>query len=82
MINRFAIMDIHGGGNTDNLVDSAATDTLLDAFKNNIGTNNLDYGAVYWPWVQTSVVQPSDLNYFNISNIADIQAKIKEESCC
>lgn len=80
MINRFSILDIHGGGKKENLVDSSTTDALLNSFKDGIGTDDLNYGAVYWPWVQASVVHPSDLDFRNIINLLNIQEKIKEEA--
>ena len=79
MINRFAILDIHGGGKMSNLVDNAAIDELYTSFKDGIGINDLNYGAVYWPWVQASVVQPSDLDFRNISNFTELQEKMKAE---
>lgn len=77
MINRFAILDIHGGGKKENLIDSSTTDALLKSFKDGIGTNDLDYGAVYWPWVQASVVELNELDFRNISNLKHVQEKIK-----
>ena len=44
---RFTIMDIK---------DSATGNTLaadVDAFRNNVGMNNLKYGAAYHPWIKT-----------------------------
>ena len=44
---RFAILDIK---------DSATGNTLttdVDTFRNNVGMNNLKYGAAYHPWIQT-----------------------------
>ena len=80
MINRFAILDIHGGGDKEKIKDNAAIDELHDAFKENISSRSLNYGAVYWPWLQTSIVQPSDLDFRNISNLVALQEEIKEEA--
>ncbi len=79
MINRFAILDIHGGGKRENLVNSSTIDALLKSFNTGIGTDDLDYGAVYWPWLQASVVETSDLDFRNIINFADVKEKIKAE---
>ncbi|MEA5006608.1 MAG: phage tail sheath subtilisin-like domain-containing protein [Rikenellaceae bacterium] len=64
MKNRFAILDIYEGykSRTD-----PSGDKVLD-FRNKIETNNLDYGAAYYPWINTSIVQDKDLSYLNIAN--------------
>ena len=76
MINRFAILDIHGGGVKDNLSEPSKIANLHKVFKNSIGTNDLNYGAVYWPWVQATVVQPSDLDFRNLNNLDVLKAEI------
>jgi uncharacterized protein len=59
MQNRFAIFDVHQGFRA-----KADQDVVLD-FRNGIGINHLNYGAAYYPWIQT-VYTPSfgfgDLN--------------------
>lgn len=66
MINRFAIIDIHGGGVKANVANQIEKEKLLDAFKFGVGTENLDYGAAYWPWIQSTVVTLNDLDFRNI----------------
>lgn len=56
---RFAVLDIVDG-------DKEAT-TLLDPvaiFRNNVGMNNLKYGAAYYPWIKTTL--PFKINYDTI----------------
>lgn len=62
MKNRFAILDISMGhlGQQDPLGNPVA------AFRNDIGINNLDFGAAYYPWLDTSVYQTRDFSYENI----------------
>lgn len=64
MKNRFAILDIYEG--YKNRKDPSG-DKVLD-FRNKIEVNNLDYGAAYYPWINTSIVQDKDLSYLNIAN--------------
>ncbi len=45
---RFVIMDLHQG----NLAPSISLDPA-EAFRNGVSTNNLKYGAAYYPWLQT-----------------------------
>ena len=61
MRNRVAILDVWGG-------DRDRKDTLfayncIDEFRNGIGSNQLDFAAAYFPWLQTSLVQPDDLDF-------------------
>ncbi|TCM86130.1 cadherin-like domain-containing protein [Rhodovulum steppense] len=62
MKNRFAILDISGGHlpQQDPLGNPVAT------FRNDIGINDLDFGAAYYPWVNTSIFQSRDFTYENI----------------
>lgn len=64
MKNRFAILDIYEG--YKNRKDPSG-DKVLD-FRNKIETNYLDFGAAYYPWINTSIVQDKDLSYLNIAN--------------
>jgi phage tail sheath protein FI len=47
---RFAVLDIVNG-------DKEATPSLdpVDVFRNNVGMNNLKYGAAYYPWIKTTL---------------------------
>ncbi|TAJ12201.1 phage tail sheath family protein [Marinilabiliaceae bacterium JC017] len=75
MKNRFAILDIWEGFRDRKDPEG---DRVLD-FRNRIGTNFLDFGAAYYPWVNTSIVQDKDLGYGNIANKDVLQAILKEE---
>jgi uncharacterized protein len=55
MKNRFAILDIWG--------DEVAQ------FRGMIGTNFLDYGAAYHPWLNTSIVEEKDIDENWITNL-------------
>ncbi|SFR39606.1 hypothetical protein SAMN04488005_1388 [Yoonia tamlensis] len=62
MKNRFAILDIFAGhlDQKDPLGNPVAT------FRNDVGINNLDFGAAYYPWLDTSIFQSRDFTYENI----------------
>lgn len=64
MRNRFAILDVYEG-----FRDRAdpAGDCVAE-FRDALGTNNLDFAAAYYPWVDASIVQTSDLNYLNLDD--------------
>ncbi|MDH5602131.1 MAG: phage tail sheath subtilisin-like domain-containing protein [Gammaproteobacteria bacterium] len=73
MKNRFAILDVFDG------YKEAQDSECIDNFRNNLGTNNLDFAAAYYPWLNTSIVQKSDLSFRNISNLDKFQALLKAE---
>ncbi|WP_195822712.1 cadherin-like domain-containing protein [Roseobacter sp. MH60115] len=62
MKNRFAILDMSGGylPQADPLGNPVAT------FRNDIGINNLDFGAAYYPWLDSSIYQSRDFTFENI----------------
>jgi uncharacterized protein len=47
---RFAIFDLYGGGAKQLLTSSEVSDS-----RNHFGTNNLNYGAVYYPFLKTAM---------------------------
>lgn len=59
MKNRFAILDIHDGD------QPLQPDDPVAAFRDALGQNNLDFGAAYYPWLNTTVVQDRDISYRN-----------------
>lgn len=61
MKNRVAILDVYDGYRDRK--DPAGDP--IDNFRNELGTNNLDFGMAYYPWVNTSIVQDNELDYRN-----------------
>ncbi|WP_460219969.1 phage tail sheath family protein [Psychroserpens sp. MEBiC05023] len=57
-----SIFDIIGGQNSDEL----KYDDYIDTFRNHTGVNNLGFGAAYFPFVCTSIMQATDIDYTNI----------------
>lgn len=74
MINRFAILDIYKGNEQPDTEFS-----VIKSFREKIGTTNLDFGAVYYPWVQSTVVQPSEVSFSNLANLEALTAKLTTE---
>ncbi len=59
--------------------DISHTDTC-DAFKTGIGTEALNYGAAYYPWLNTSVVQSGEINFTNLAvTVDDLKAILPGE---
>ncbi|MGL6315002.1 phage tail sheath family protein [Vibrio sp. WXL103] len=64
MKNRIAILDIWGGDKDRQHPDG----DCVEEFRSELGINYLDYAACYYPWLNTSVIQDSEVNFDNISN--------------
>ena len=63
-LNKFAIADVLNGNITDiNKVDSVIAD-----MRNGVGSGNLGYGAIYFPWLNTSVVQNTEVTFINFED--------------
>ncbi|MDR1119574.1 MAG: phage tail sheath family protein, partial [Dysgonamonadaceae bacterium] len=62
MKNRFAVLDIYGGEKDRKHPDG----DVVNAFREAIGSNFLDYGAAYYPWINTSTVQENELSFLNL----------------
>jgi phage tail sheath protein FI len=60
MKSRFAILDVFGGfmDNRDN--------ECIDTFRNQMATNFPAYGAVYYPWLNSSIVPVTELSFRNV----------------
>ncbi|GIT88904.1 MULTISPECIES: phage tail sheath C-terminal domain-containing protein [Roseobacter] len=63
MKNRFAILDIHGGY----LDERSPRGDPIKCFRNDAGTSYLDYGAAYYPWLDSAVYQSRDFSFENIN---------------
>ncbi len=74
MRNRFAVLDVHNG-----FKESKGKDGCVEVFRNKLGTNNLDYGAAYYPWINTSVVQDSELSYENMKDVAAFKTLLETD---
>jgi len=73
--NRFAILDIHGGykHSTDPSGD------CIKAFRRGIGSDYLEFGAAYYPWLNTTAVQTRDLGFGNIAPLALFHRLLSDE---
>ena len=63
---RFALFDIYGGDKFKNAADLQTNpDNLIANFRTAIGENFLNYGAAYFPWLQTSISDKTDITLSN-----------------
>jgi hypothetical protein len=75
MKNRFAILDVWGGYKDR----QDPSGDCIDNFRNALGINFLDYSAAYYPWVNATIVQDSELSYENITNKTVLQSLLSQE---
>lgn len=64
MRNRMAILDVYDGYKDRR---DPAGDVIND-FREGIGSSFLDFGAAYYPWVNTSIIQDRDLSFLNFDS--------------
>jgi len=69
---RFGIFDIAYQEPTQTM------DDVIGNFRDAIGINFLNYGAVYYPWLRTSIVQPAELDTENLDASIDLEALLPE----
>lgn len=74
-MNKIALFDIWGGDQELNLADK---NKYITRFRENIGLDSLSYGAAYYPWVHTNIIQQNNLNYknFDLDSLSNV---IKDE---
>jgi hypothetical protein len=65
---RFAILDVHNG-DKDRTYDES---DVINQFREGVGANFLQWGAAYYPFVQTTIVSSGDINFTQIENKADL----------
>lgn len=70
---RFGIFDV-----PQNNAQKATED--IQQFREGIGTSFLNYGAAYYPWLKTAVVQSSELDYTSLDASVDLGTLLPEEA--
>ncbi len=75
MQNRFAILDVYNGYKDRMDPDG----DVVANFREAIGSEFLDYGAAYYPWINTSIVQENELSFLNMAEIDELKDLLLEE---
>ncbi|MBW8686806.1 phage tail sheath family protein [Chitinophaga rhizophila] len=70
---RFGIFDLAQQGPTD------TTDAVVAAFRDKIGINALNYGAAYYPWLKTAIVQANEVDFENLDATVDLETLLPED---
>lgn len=64
MMSRIGIFDVHGA-DKDTEFDQSE---IIEDFRTGIGTNYLNYGVAYYPWLETNVVSDREITFMNFMN--------------
>jgi|TARA_B110000037_G_scaffold220417_1_gene288298 phage tail sheath protein FI len=64
MKNRFAILDVFNGSKERTFDE----EDVVDKFREGVGSNFLQWGAAYYPYLNAAVVKLSELDYTSIEN--------------
>lgn len=69
MQSRMALIDIHGGGTQRSYdPDGDVISGKMDGLREKIGSNFLNYGAAYYPWLNFDVVDESSITYDSLQD--------------
>ncbi|WP_162343754.1 phage tail sheath family protein [Cyclobacterium salsum] len=66
MGNRMAILDVYQGYKA--LQNPEGGKSVVDRFREEIGSESLSYAAAYYPWLETTIVNESDLSFQNLTD--------------
>jgi phage tail sheath protein FI len=75
MRNRVAILDVANGWRD---IRDPAGNCIAD-FRNGVGTNQLNYAAAYYPWLNTTLVQDTELSFQNVANRDQLAAVVRKD---
>lgn len=76
MKSRFGLFDVYDGDQPRSY-DKA---DIITNFREGVGNNFLNYGASYYPWLNTTIVTGSEISFKNISNIPDLVKLLTAEA--
>lgn len=75
MRSRVAILDVYNG-DMERTMDE---DDVITKFREGMGENFLQWGAAYYPWLNTTIISADEVNYTNISNVDGLAGLLKKE---
>lgn len=79
MQSRVAIFDIYDGDG-ERIEGTAEDGDVIAIFRKKIGTESLNYGAAYYPWLNTNIVKKQDVTFKNIADSVKLEDILKEEN--
>ena len=79
MRNRVAIFDVLDGDYVPGPGKERTTKEIIKKFRDDVGTNHLQWAAAYYPWLEMTAVSSNDLNFKNFSNIGAVDGIVDFE---
>jgi hypothetical protein len=73
--NRFAILDVYEGAKERTFDD----DDAIDKFRNGVGSNFLQWVASYYPFLNTTIVSKSEVDFTRIANLDGLSEVLSKE---
>lgn len=73
MQSRFGIFDLK------QQLPGEDTATVVTAFREGIGMQSLNYGAAYYPWLNSGIVPPSEVSFENLDASVDLDKVLPED---
>ena len=65
MMSRIGVFDVHNGWKDRK---DPSEDDVVEGFRSGVGANFLNYGAGYYPWVNTGIIQGTDISFQNLTD--------------
>tara|TARA_B100001142_G_scaffold328860_1_gene390160 strand:- start:1227 stop:2732 length:1506 start_codon:yes stop_codon:yes gene_type:complete len=75
MKNRFALLDVYDGTKERTFDD----EDIVNQFREGIGSNQLQWGAAYYPFLNTTILSSSDIDFSYIENIDGLVGVLNKE---
>ncbi|GAB4396901.1 MAG: hypothetical protein OHK0053_12050 [Microscillaceae bacterium] len=76
MRDRFALLDVYDGFQARSYDEK----DVITQFREGVGNNFLDFGAAYYPWVYTSIVQNEEVSFRNLANLTQLADLLTQEA--
>lgn len=74
MRSRVALFDVYEG-----YKKWSPDNPVIKNFREGVGSDELDFGIAYYPWVHTTVVDSTEVNYTNFDDLESLQALLNNE---
>ena len=75
MKNRFAILDVYNG----TLERTFDEEDVINKFREGVGSNFLQWGASYYPFLNTAIVKSSEIDYTRVANLDGLVEILSKE---
>ena len=75
MKNRFAILDVYNG----TLERTFDEEDVINKFREGVGSIFLQWGASYYPFLNTAIVKSSEIDYTRVANLDGLVEILSKE---